>query len=290
MNARAWSHRVRLAVLGVASILAVTVAACGSSKPSTSPSAPTTATTAVVASSTIPARPSAYNIYLVHGGKLMVAGRNAASPATPEVAMRALLAGPQGSLEHDLGMTTSIPPGTTLRGVTVTGDLATVDLSRSFEAGGGSQSMQERTAQVVFTLTQFPGITHVNFKLDGAPVASIGGEGIMVDHVGRDAFANVTPAILVESPTPGDKVTSPMHVRGIANTFEATVNYTITDPEGLILREGYTTATAGTGTWGDFGFDATFTPKRAGMGSVIVYQVSPKDGSRTDITEIPIQM
>ena len=241
------------------------------------------------ATTSVPAAASEFVVYLVKDEKLMAAGRHAAE-ATPPGAVEALLAGPQGSLEADLGMVTAIPEGTTLNGVTVAGTEATVDLSRSFESGGGSQSMQARAAQVVFTATQFPGVDQVRFALDGTPVTSIGGEGVMVDGVGRADFANVTPAILPESPTPGATVTSPLTLRGIANTFEATVNYTITDPEGLVLEEGFTNATAGTGTWGSFSVDVPYETTRSGMGSVIVYQVSPRDGSRTDLMEVPVRM
>ncbi len=277
--------------LAVATVLALVAAGCGSSNSSSSTNPSTnSSTTAPIATTTTKPASANFAVYLVHNEKLVAAGRSSSGVATPARALEALLAGPEGSLETDLGMGTQIPVGTVLRGVTVDNGVATVDLSKAFESGGGSQSMQARVAQVVFTVTQFPGVEQVRFELDGTPVNSIGGEGVMVDGVGRADFANVTPAILVESPTPAEQVSSPLHVRGIANTFEATVNYTITDPEGLILKEGFTTATAGNGTWGTFSFDVRYQSARSGMGSVIVYQVSPKDGSRQDILEVPVQM
>jgi hypothetical protein len=130
----------------------------------------------------------------------------------------------------------------------------------------------------------------VRFELDGTPVTTIGGEGLIVDNVQRTDFENVLPAILVEAPTPGALVTSPLAVRGMSNTFEATVNYTLTDPEGLVLHEGFTTATSGTGTRGTFAFEVPFTTTRAGMGSIIVYEISPRDGARTNLVEVPVRM
>ena len=100
----------------------------------------------------------------------------------------------------------------------------------------------------------------------------------------------MTPFILVESPVPGEPVTSPLEVTGIANTFEANVQYTTTDGDGLIVDEGFTTATAGNGTWGDFAFTTTFEVPRAGLGSVIVFQESAEDGSQTDVYEVPVQV
>jgi hypothetical protein len=48
--------------------------------------------------------------------------------------------------------------------------LATIDLSREFEAGGGSLSMFGRLAQLVYTVTQFPTVDEVALMLDGQRV------------------------------------------------------------------------------------------------------------------------
>ena len=42
--------------------------------------------------------------------------------------------------------------------------------------------MLMRLAEVVFTLTQFPTVEGVNFKLDGKAIDVLGGEGIIIDH------------------------------------------------------------------------------------------------------------
>jgi hypothetical protein len=249
---------------------------------------------------TLPQAPvdrSDVTVYLVANEHVVAAGRRVEGAASPEAAVRALLAGPSGAIEADLGFTSAIPEGTELHSVSVDGPVATVDLSQRFESGGGSLSMQARVAQVVFTVTQFAPIEQVRFRLDGNPVSTIGGEGLMVDDVGRSDFADVTPAILVESPTPGATVGAPLHVRGMSNTFEATVNYTLTDvnspnvcsacAEG-VLAEGYTTATAGSGTWGTFELDVTFDVERAGPILLSVYEISAETGMRINETTIPL--
>lgn len=284
-----------LGLVGAGLALLLAVAACGGDDDTASSTSQLTTSTSPVrnaptSSSSVPVGVTSFPVYLIRDQKLMAAGRSMPTPVTPTSALRALLAGPQGSLERDLGMTTSIPAGTELHGVHVAGDVATVDLSKAFESGGGSQSMQARVAQVVFTATQLSGITRVRFAIDGTPVKTIGGEGLIVDGVGRTDFENVTPAILIEWPTPGATVHSPLRVRGTSNTFEAVVNYTIADPDGIVIAEASTMATAGTGTWGTFTFTVPYRVARAGMGSVIVYQRSPKDGSRTDIMEVPVVM
>ncbi len=208
--------------------------------------------------------------------------------ATLEGAIAALLQGPD-AFETDIGMATEIPEATTLLGVSVSGGTAVVDLSEAFQSGGGSLSMQLRVAQVVFTATQFDEVERVTIKLDGQAVDSIGGEGVPAVDLDRTDFTNVTPAVLVESPTPGASVASPLKVSGIANTFEAVVSYTIADGDGLIVDEGVTNASAGTGTYGDFEFTSTFGDAKPGLGAVIAYQESAKDGSPTDVYEVPVR-
>jgi germination protein M len=290
--------RTRRCATGIAIVtLGGILAGCGGSAKSSSPTstsstAPTTPSSTRATSTTSAPAPTIVDAYFVRAQKLAAAGRSVPAPATPDAALRALMSGPRAGVEQDLGFTSNIPAGTTLNRVILTGDVATVDVSRSFATGGGSQSMQARVAQVVFTATQFPGIERVRFRLDGTAVTSIGGEGVMVDGVGRDAFANVTPAILVESPTPGETVGSTVHVRGIARTFEQTVNYTLTGPDGVVSKEGFTTAAGAkaTGSWGSFAFDVAFTTTRGGSAELNVHQLSSENGSHTDIVSIPLQV
>ena len=56
--------------------------------------------------------------------------------------------------------------------VNVKGGIATVNLSTEFDSGSGKESMQGRLAQVVYTITQFPTVRSVSFKLDGRPVTA----------------------------------------------------------------------------------------------------------------------
>ena len=91
------------------------------------------------------------------------------------------------------------------------------------------------------------------FELDGEPVEAIGGEGVVVDPpIGRLAIEEQTPQILIESPLPGDTVSSPIRLRGTANVFEATVSIEVRDETGTVVLEAFTTATSGTGTRGTF--------------------------------------
>src|SRR5687767_11513784 len=100
------------------------------------------------------------------------------TPAVGSAAMSELLKGPN---DDEMGarpaMYTAIPDGTRFLGLTIRDGVATVDLSREFESGGGSASVIGRLAQVVYTLTQFPTVKGVKFELDGEPVGAFSGEG-----------------------------------------------------------------------------------------------------------------
>ena len=173
---------------------------------------------------------STFAVYLLRDGVIAPVRRTVAStPAVARASLEALMTGPTGAEESD-GLVTAIPEGTTLLDVSVADGVATVDLSGTFDDGGGSASMLGRVAQVVATLTQFSTIERVAFRLDGEPVETIGGEGVVVDPpIGRTAIEEQSPQILIESPLPEDTVTSPIRLRGTANVFEATVSIEVRD-------------------------------------------------------------
>ncbi|MDF1597228.1 MAG: GerMN domain-containing protein [Acidimicrobiia bacterium] len=115
---------------------------------------------------------------------------------TPDVAanaIRALIEGPTPA-EQDTELSTAVPADTLLLGLTIEDGLATIDLSREFEVGGGSFNILSRLAQVVYTLTQFETIGRVNFRLDGEPVTVFSGEGVLLESpVGRHDYATILP-------------------------------------------------------------------------------------------------
>jgi hypothetical protein len=200
-----------------------------------------------------------------------------------------LLAGPTRA-EVAAGLSTAIPEGTELRGVSVSNGVATVDLGGTFEDGGGSVSMLGRIAQVVATLTRFPTVQRVAFRIDGRPVDAIGGEGVVVDPpVGRRAIEGQTPQILVESPLPGETVTSPIRLRGTANVFEATVSLDARDAAGKVILQTFTTATSGNGTRGTFDTELA-VPDHEGRITVVAYEASAKDGRPLHVVEVPLTL
>jgi predicted small lipoprotein YifL len=114
-------------------------------------------------------------------------------PSVATNAIRELLAGPRAQ-DGPPELTTAIPEDTLLLGLTIDDGLATIDLSREFESGGGTTSILSRLAQVVYTLTQFPTVDQVRFHLDGRPVDVFSGEGVILeDPVDRSDYATILP-------------------------------------------------------------------------------------------------
>ena len=134
-------------------------------------------------------------------------------------------------------------------------------------------------AQVVYTLTQFPTVRKWCSRLlpDEA-------------QVGRADFEEFTPSVLVESPTLGEQVSSPIRITGTANTFEATFNVEVVDAQGRVLGKRFVTATSGTGTRGTFDAEVPFKATGAGPGTLVVFELSAEDGSRMNELEIPLQI
>lgn len=212
-----------------------------------------------------------YQVWLVRGESLFVTWRErAGTRRVGTAAMEDLLAGPT-PLEARAGVTTVIPAGTRLLGLTVSKGVATVDLSSEFESGGGSASMFARLAQVACTLDQFPTVKGVSFELDGQPVDVFSGEGIVLDHPVRCRdYQDLLPVILVEHPSIGQRVESGITVSGSANVFEANVTVRVLDAGGTELSRGFTTATCGTGCRGTFSMDVDFEVTHEQAGTIVI--------------------
>lgn len=213
-----------------------------------------------------------YQVWLTQGESLFVVYRSEPSlPAIGSAAMRALLAGPT-DFEQGYGLASAVPEGTTFLGLKIEDGVAHVDMTSEFESGGGTLSMTTRLAQVVYTLTQFPTVKGVVFSLDGQPIDVLGGEGIIIDHpLTRKDYAELLPAILVTSPTLGERVSNPVVIRGTANVFEANVTVAILDASGAKIAETFTTATCGTGCRGTFRVSVPYQVDEKQDGTIVVH-------------------
>ena len=279
----------RIAAIALALVCATFAAGCDGDEQEAPPSVTDTAPPTVSETSP-PDDTSSAAVYFLRDGKVAPVRRAVPTSLDPErAALEALLEGPTAD-EAASGLTSAIPDGTELRDVSLDGGVATVDLEGTFDQGGGSASMLGRVAQVVATLTRFGTVEKVAFRLDGEPVDAIGGEGVSVDPpIGRRAIEDQTPQILIESPLPGDSVTSPIRLRGTANVFEANVSIEVRDETGTVLLQAFTTATSGTGTRGTF--DTTLSlPTVTGNLTVIAFEASAEDGRPIHANDVQVTL
>jgi hypothetical protein len=188
-------------------------------------------------------------------------------------------------------ISTAIPDGTDALGSSVEDGLATVNLSDEFDDGGGSFSMFARLAQVVYTLTRNAGIDEVEFQIEGEPVTVFSSEGIELDGAqDRSEYYDLLPPVFVDAPAWGEPVTSPIHVSGLSNVFEAVSQVMLTDDDGEPLFEETVMASCGTGCWGEWETDIPYTIDRDQFGALIVWEFSAEDGSRIHLREYPVQL
>jgi germination protein M len=202
-------------------------------------------------------------------------------------AVNAMLAGPTED-ESANGIGSTVPADTHLLGLSIAGGTATVDLSNEYASGGGTLSMTMRLAQIVYTLTEFPTVKRVAFELDGEPVTVFSGEGIVLDRPQvRTDYEELAPIIAVAAPARGATVSSPVTVSGIANVFEANVTVEILDASGKVLAKDFTTATCGTGCWGEYSLDLPYEVSSRQKGTIVVHD-DDAEGSGTYPHEVRI--
>ncbi len=255
--------------------------------PSSTPSQPPTSP------STVPgtAQTVTVEVWFTKGETLYESKRTQSfTVAVGRAALTALLAGPSAE-EEAAGLASSVPTGTQLLGLSIVDGIATVDLSGGFDSGGGSLSERMRLAQVVYTISQFPTVQGVDFRLDGQPVTAFSGEGIVLDHPQtRTDYQDLLPAIVVDGPVIGASVSSPVAISGTADVFEAMVSYRILDENGKIVAQGTTMASCGTGCRGDFSVHVSYVVAHDQRGTIELFEASAKDGSPTNVVDVPVTL
>jgi germination protein M len=251
-------------------LAAVCAAGCGSSskhtaEPTTSTQETTTTTsdTSTVGAITNPApTPVEVRIYFLRDGKVAPVTRSVAPDRPATFALNELARGPDAKTET--GLTTAYRGGADLK--KIEGGTATVELVANLSRAA--------LAQVVYTLTQFPTVKRVETTRSlGKPLT-------------RASFEDETPSILIESPTPGSQVTSPLRVRGTANTFEATFALDIRNSSNQTFTHQIVTATSGSGTRGTFDTTISFTAN--GSIWLVAYEPSAENGQPLHIVRIPL--
>ena len=102
-------------------------------------------------------------------------------------------------------------------------------------------------------------------------------------------------AIVVESPEPGESVSSPATISGTASVFEGTVQIRILDADGEEIASAFTTASVGAPNRGTFSEDVEFTVDGAQDGVVEVFEqnvASPEESPERKLftVEVPVEL
>jgi hypothetical protein len=211
-------------------------------------------------------------------------------PATRAVAKAAMAALLDGPTETESGaMSSAVPAGTRLLGLTIKNGVATVDLSSEFESGGGSASANIRLGQVVFTLTQFTTVRSVVFQVEGQTVTVFGSAGIVLDGpVARGDYVDLLPALFVDRPAYGAALGNPARVTGSAQgVFEATFRVTLVDGGGRTIADQQVMAACMCES-GAFEATVRYDVPDAHWGTLRVWAGSAKDGSPVSVREYPV--
>jgi germination protein M len=171
------------------------------------------------------------------------------SDSIETAAVRALLAGPNATERSaSPAISTRIPSGTRLLGLTIHDTVATVDLSAEFETEGDRRSVVGRIAQIVYTLTVYPWIHAVAFEVEGRPLAAMaGGEVVLSAPIGRTdptghvpylpLFEEALPTILVDGPSWGEILYDGTIVTGTSRADVPQFTIALFDAAGRQLSE-----------------------------------------------------
>lgn len=282
--------------------LALLLAACGGAAdgPSATSTPDTEPTTVTSTSTTVTATPTGMDLvvyYMMDGGgtrtrpgPFLVPVRRTVEETTgpAQRALEVLLEGPTEE-ETRAGVSSAIPDGTRLLGVSVDDGLAVVDLSGDFEVGGGTFSQRARLAQLVYTVTRLPTVDRVELRLDGRRVDVFSSEGIVIDGPSsREDFSDFLPIILVEDPPYGGSLGSRAHVSGVAAVFEATFHLAVLDGSGNVLVEPPYVMTDNGAGWGSFDVALDLPITTAEWGTLRVWNYSAEDGSVEALREYPV--
>lgn len=102
---------------------------------------------------------------------------------TPEEALELLMAGPRTE-----GLVSTIPRGTSVRQLQVTGGVAHVDFSRELQEShpGGSAGELLTVHAIVATLTEFPDIEKVEITVEGETLESLAGHLALDEPLSRE--------------------------------------------------------------------------------------------------------
>ena len=133
-----------------------------------------------------------------------------------------------------------------------------------------------------------PGVT-VSVQQDGTPAVQ------ETPSEGDVCLPNPDPATpefqVIDQPSAGDTVTSPVTISGKVIAFEATYQVGIFDADGNPIVETFDTADAiDVGVLAPFSIDVAFAVDAPTPACIWVYEASARDGSPVNVGQIPVTL
>lgn len=173
------------------------------------------------------------------------------------------------------------PPATQVRGISVSGGVATVDLTADARtASAGAAVEQASLQQLVHTVTATaPSITGVRLRFDGQTKETLWGHVDTRGTLTRASSVDTIAPIWVTDPGHQSRVARTFTVKGTATVFEATVSWSVTRPGGARLASGFVTASSGAPDRGDFTVAVTLPAGTTGDVVFTAWESSAQDGS-----------
>lgn len=164
-----------------------------------------------------------------------------------------------------------------------------IEMNEAFlDGAGGVLADFTMLNQLIYTATTLEGIEEVHFIVNNEPIVAFGSEGLGLESsVNRETFQEGNLALIyLTEPVVADG-DGTMQIVGISNTFEATVNLIVRNGAGEVVHEAFTSATCGSGCWGEFEF--TIDEALVDADSTIeVLEFSAEDGDPANVITVPV--
>lgn len=207
---------------------------------------------------------------------LVPAGDTGDGPVAGRV-LAALVAMLDGRNAFDPDYTSQWPASATVSSVTISGGVATVDLSGATVNAYGPAGNAAALQQLIWTATAFPGGTGVRLLFDGAPRATLWASNLPVAGVlHRAPRVDTLAPVWVIDPQQGATVSGPVTVHLAGIVFEGTIQLRVRDSAGATVTRRTVRLSAGAPAQGTATVTLDLPP---GAYTIEAYEVSMKDGS-----------
>lgn len=198
---------------------------------------------------------------------------------SPAARTRAAVTEMLGRSAFDPDYKTLWPAGATVRAVSISGDVVTVDVGGATTNSGGAEASEQAVAQLVWTATAASGKPAVRILLDGVAGADLWGHVSLRESLRRGPAVDTIASVWLIDPQHGDTVGRELTLHFAGIVFEATMNYEIRRG-GTIVKEGFVTLTSGGPAQGEAKLKVTLDP---GEYVIEAFDISAEDSSRLHI-------